>query len=331
MALRQRALEGLAVSASPLVSIGVPIFNGDRYVRAALEGIAAQTFQDYEVVVVDNGSNDGTAEICKGYAAADPRIRYIRYESTIPVVDNFCRAANLARGTYFCWWAADDQRPPKAIERAVEVFRRHSDTVMVHGAVEVNLALEGRMMVVANDFVGDEPDPARRVAAVARHLQHNAMLYGLYRRDMMSRAVFRQHRGQDTLFCIQMALIGPIRWMPDVMIRYRHVTANTDSLFGRPHVISLRGLVAWPTNRFKCLLVLYYGCRYLLRESGSSLITRLRATTAFVRAFTTRFGRHLIAEIAFVISAPVAVVLRPLMLVLKKINPLWSTETAVTR
>ena len=255
-------MEGVAVNSSPLVSIGLPVFNGERYIQSALESIAGQTFQDYEVVLADNGSTDGTAAICRRFAAADPRIRYHRYDSTIPLLGNFWRVVDLAQGRYFCWWCADDRRPPAAIERAVEVFRQHPDTVMVHGAIEADLALLNRMFVAPNNFVADHADPAKRVASVTRHLEHNAMSYALYRRDVMSRAVMRQHRGHDTLYCIQMALIGPIRRMPGVMIRYRHVTSNTDSPMGRPRVISLRGLVAWPTNRFKCLISLYYGCRY---------------------------------------------------------------------
>jgi hypothetical protein len=199
---------------------------------------------------------------------------------------------------------------------------------MVHGTVELDLALEQRVLIVANDFLADQSDPATRVAALTRYLQHNAMLYGLYRREAMSRAVFRQHRGQDTLFLLQMALIGKIRRMPGVMIRYRHITETTDNPIARRFTITLRGLVAWPTNRFKCLLVLYRGIAYLMGESGSPVVTRVRATTAFVWTFIRRFRRHLGPELVYALSAPLGWLLRPFIFLLKRTNHGWSSEAA---
>jgi len=60
----------------PRVSIGVPVYNGERYLAQALESIFAQTYQNFELIISDNGSSDGTEAICRGYAAADSRIRY---------------------------------------------------------------------------------------------------------------------------------------------------------------------------------------------------------------------------------------------------------------
>jgi glycosyltransferase involved in cell wall biosynthesis len=319
-----------AAAAPPLVSIALPVFNGERYLRTALDCIAAQTCRDYELVIVDNGSTDRTPEICHEYAARDPRIRYVRYEGTVPVVDNFWRAFQHTRGTFFLWNAADDTRPCDAIDRALEVFRRHPDTVMVHGPVELDLPLEGRTIVVANDVAADGPNPAARVAAIARRLRHNGMLYGVYRRDALARVVFRQHFGQDFLVCLQMALIGPIRYLERPIVRYRHVQGPTDNPMYERRPLTLRRLVAWPVTGYKCLFVLWRGCRYLLREPGSARTARVLASAAYVGAFTARFWRHLATELVLVAGAPAAWALRLLIDALRgwnrRIPPVASTQ-----
>lgn len=295
----------------PLVSIAVPVYNGAKCVRTALDDLAAQTFRDYELVIVDNGSTDATAEICQARASEDPRIRYIRYEGTIPAADNFWRSVQLARGRYFAWNAADDRRPADAIERAMEVFRQYPDTVMVHGPVELDLVAEHRTLVVDNDVAADGTSPAERVAALCGRLRHNGMLYGLYRRDMLRRVILGPNRGHDSLVCLQMALIGPIRYVREPLVRYLHVHGPVDDpMYTRPRA-TLRSMLAWPSNRFKCWLVLGRGSGYLLREQGTPVMARLAATAAFMRTFYRRYASYLVVESMFAFVAPVACLLWP--------------------
>ena len=69
----------------PRVSIGMPIYNGERYLRSALDSLLAQTFEAFEIIISDNASTDATPAICSAYAAKDPRIRYYRNERNIGV------------------------------------------------------------------------------------------------------------------------------------------------------------------------------------------------------------------------------------------------------
>lgn len=317
-------------AATPLVSIGMPLYNAGRYVRRTLEMIAAQTFQDYELVIVDNGSRDETGTICREFAAKDPRIRYHRFEHTIPLVANFCRARDLSRGTYFLWQAADDWRPADAIARAVAVFEKYPDTVLVHGPVDLVIP-NGEPVSVANRVEAISADAAERVATVVAQLQHNAMLYGLYGLDALRRAVFRQHRGQDTLVLYQMAQLGPIRRLSDPLVRYRHTAGPLDDPLGSPRRLSLRELAAWPTVRFKCLLVFARGVWYLGSARGVDAVTRARVTRAFTGAFLGRYGSHLARELALLVVAPAAIVFRPVVVALKAMGVVRPRETASAR
>lgn len=94
---------------SPQVSIGMPVYNGEPFIREALDSLLAQTFTDFELIISDNGSTDATEAICKEYAAKDERIRYVRHRKNRGGSANFWFVLNEAVAKYFMWAAADDR------------------------------------------------------------------------------------------------------------------------------------------------------------------------------------------------------------------------------
>lgn len=96
-------------SKSPKVSIGMPVYNGEKFIRQALDSLLDQTFTDFELIISDNASTDETRQICLGYAEKDGRIRYYRNDTKIEPISNFNRVLNLASGKYFMWAAHDDK------------------------------------------------------------------------------------------------------------------------------------------------------------------------------------------------------------------------------
>jgi len=96
-------------SMPPLVSIGMPVYNGARYIREALDSLLGQTFTDFELIISDNASTDSTEAICREYAAKDQRIRYIRQSHNLGASGNFKFVLDQALGEYFMWAAHDDK------------------------------------------------------------------------------------------------------------------------------------------------------------------------------------------------------------------------------
>jgi len=94
---------------APLVSIGFPIYNGAAHLPDVIDRILSQSHSDFELILCDNASTDNTREICLGYAAQDPRVRYHRQPENIGPARNFAYVMRLARGKYFSWVAHDDQ------------------------------------------------------------------------------------------------------------------------------------------------------------------------------------------------------------------------------
>src|SRR5688572_28337892 len=93
---------------APLVSIGLPVYNGERFLSEALDSLLGQTLADFELIVSDNASTDRTAEICLAYAARDARVRYVRQQTNIGAIRNWNFVARQARGQYFKWASAND-------------------------------------------------------------------------------------------------------------------------------------------------------------------------------------------------------------------------------
>src|SRR5215212_10104103 len=107
---------------TPRVTVGIPVYNGAKYLGQAIESVLAQTFADFELIICDNASTDATAAIALDYAARDPRVRYARNRENLGVGRNFNRLIELGMGQYFKWLAADDVIAPEFLERCVEAL-----------------------------------------------------------------------------------------------------------------------------------------------------------------------------------------------------------------
>ena len=113
----------------PKVSIGMPIYNGELFISETLDSLLAQTFTDYELIISDNASVDGTEMICRKYVANDKRIRYIRQKHNIGASANFRFVLDQAKGSFFMWSAADDVRSLDFVEVNVKFLEANPDYV----------------------------------------------------------------------------------------------------------------------------------------------------------------------------------------------------------
>jgi glycosyltransferase involved in cell wall biosynthesis len=92
----------------PELTIGMPVYNGEKYIREALDSLLKQSFRDFELIISDNASIDGTQAICQSYLDRDPRIRYVRQPANLGALKNFCFVLQEANAQYFMWAACDD-------------------------------------------------------------------------------------------------------------------------------------------------------------------------------------------------------------------------------
>mgnify|MGYP001066964312 CR=1 FL=1 len=116
----------------PRVSIGLPVFNGEKYLEEALDSILAQTYQDFELIISDNASTDHTQQICLDYVTKDSRIRYYRNKQNLGAPRNFNKVFKLSSGEYFKWAAYDDLIAPEYIHKCVNVLNNDPSIVLCH-------------------------------------------------------------------------------------------------------------------------------------------------------------------------------------------------------
>jgi len=127
----------------PRVSIGMPVYNGEKYIRGALESLLAQAFVDFELIISDNASIDGTAAICLEYQSRDSRIRYYRQNENRGPAGNFAYVLNVSTADYFMWAAVDDRWHPSFVETMVQSLDFNPNVGLAFSQVSIcNLATD---------------------------------------------------------------------------------------------------------------------------------------------------------------------------------------------
>ena len=119
------------------VSIGIPVYNGEKYLAAALDSLLAQSFRDFEIVISDNASTDRTAEICRCYQNKDARVRYFRSDQNLGAAWNHNRVIELSSAPLFKWAACDDLHDPLYLARCVDALHNDSGVVLSHTYLRV--------------------------------------------------------------------------------------------------------------------------------------------------------------------------------------------------
>jgi glycosyltransferase involved in cell wall biosynthesis len=158
----------------PRASIGMPVYNGERFLKEALDSILAQTFEDFELIISDNASTDRTQEICRVYAAQDRRIRYYRNEQNLGAAWNYNRVFELSTGEYFKWATHDDLCAPEYLERCVEVLDHHPAVVLCYPRT---ISIDEHGERIGDDFDGlnlRSPRPHERY----EHYHNRFRFYG---------------------------------------------------------------------------------------------------------------------------------------------------------
>jgi glycosyltransferase involved in cell wall biosynthesis len=198
-----------------LVSVGLPVFNGEDSICQALDSLLAQSYSNFEVNISDNASTDRTREICLSYCGKDERIRYHQNPVNLGILPNWRRVLELASGEYFMWAAHDDYWSPNYIETLLDCLLAHPQAVLAAGKTEY-VDGTGRL------HHGMEPDHAPRPskggrADIARQLllQHATnWLHGLYRRHELLKlppTLFVEDAwGSDVLFLLETCLSHPV-------------------------------------------------------------------------------------------------------------------------
>ncbi len=208
--------------ADPVVSVGVPVFNGAQHLETALQSLVEQTYSDLEIIISDNASTDGTEAIAARFAAADPRVRYIRQPRNLGAAANFAHCLSLARGRYFRWAAADDVSGATFVERCVEVLEADPGVVLAYPKTQF-IDAGGEVLENYEDRMHLAQDrPSDRFKALLEKLRRCNVIFGLTRTAALRTCrPLGAYSGSDVIVLGDLALRGRFHEVPEVLFSRR--------------------------------------------------------------------------------------------------------------
>lgn len=224
----------------PVVTVGLPVFNGERYLAETLDALLGQTFGDFELLISDNASADETEAICRRYVAGDRRIRYHRQAVNVGAAPNFNGTVAEARGRYFKWAAHDDLVDPRFLAEAVRALDERPEVVWCQSRVGF-VGSDGQPLAsgmrdggLGMSYVEDrnadasvtrasaEPDQRFRAVLLETVGGGNWDVFGLTRTAVLRQTrLQRSFYGADKVVVAELALRGRYHEIPERLFEVR--------------------------------------------------------------------------------------------------------------
>lgn len=211
----------------PLISVGIPAYNSAAHIGFTIEGLLAQSFADFEIIVSDNASDDGTRDIVEKYMRRDARVRYERHPVNIGANPNYSHLVHIARGGYFKWSSSSDWCAPAFLECCLDDLSAHEDAVL---AVPRTCFFQDHPDVAEeclDDFAILDESPAARFRHLYSALTLNNAMNGLIRMSALRRTrLIDSYMGADIVLMGHLALMGKFRLI-DQRLFYRRMDRAT--------------------------------------------------------------------------------------------------------
>ena len=225
----------------PLISCIMPAYNAARFLRIAIDSILAQTYENFELIIVNDGSSDDTEKIILSYN--DPRIVYLKNEKNIKLIKTLNRGIDIARGDFISRMDSDDQALPTLFETELKEFSRHQEVGIVN-TLTYHMSEDGKH-VRKNRYVTRLSSQAISVICPLRNvISHPGVMV---RTELMKKYKYRDdervmHLEDKDLWC-RMFMDGVIcRTIKKRLLRYRTSPSSINAVFGRERLDRSRDL-----------------------------------------------------------------------------------------
>jgi glycosyltransferase involved in cell wall biosynthesis len=214
----------------PQISVGMPVYNGEKYLTEAIESILAQSFSPFELIISDNASTDQTDEICRAYASKDNRIKYVRHEVNIGGPRNWNFVFTLSKGKYFKWASANDLCAQDLIEKCKAILDEHEDVALCYSRTRL-IDEQGKVIEDYEDTLDlQSPDPYNRFIALLSNLRLNNPQGGLFRSSVLKRTKLeRLYPGGDIPLMAEVALFGKFYEVPEFLF-FRRMSSDASTV-----------------------------------------------------------------------------------------------------
>lgn len=221
---------------NPLVTIGIPVFNGEKLLKKRMESILNQTYQNFEIIISDNASTDNTSEICKEFLENNEKIHYFKQEKNFGYVNNFNYLIKEARGKYFTIAAVDDTWEKRFLEKNINVLENNKEIVGSIGIVkyfgnnenknEPSKITRTLKKIARKQNVDISEKHVQTVSGkfeqkVDKYLRFNqgSFVYGVYRRDAIQKNLILGPLAMwDLAFILNIIKFGDLHVINEVLL-----------------------------------------------------------------------------------------------------------------
>lgn len=269
---------------NPIVSVGMPVYNGDNYISQAIDSILSQTYKDFELIISDNASTDNTMAICRSYADKDRRICYHRNENNLGAAWNFNQVFYLARGKYFQWACHDDVWTSTLLERYVDVMDRMPEVVLCYSKT-LFINEDGNPI---RSLIGrpnlEDPSPSQRFRLFLKyHPNECNPVLGLFRAHLLKKTpLMGNYPASDMILLGEIALHGKFFEIPEFLFLRRdhpgtsyraHPKFEDRAVFmdptqkGKIQLTTWRWIYEWFKSSFRCPISMFERIRCVLELS----------------------------------------------------------------
>ena len=220
----------------PLVSIGLPVFNGEDFLENALDSILSQTYSNIEVIVCDNASTDRTSSIVAIYNEKDDRIKYHRQDINIGAAGNYNSTFELSKGKYFKWAAHDDVMHENYIEQCVQILESDSSTSLVQslvGQIDENGNVTSHSYTGIDDTISENSSIRTQFRILMQERGAWVRIFGLIRSDILRNTpLIDKYVGSDLTLLGELGLNGKVKDIDTVLFwRREHSRTSTRGEF----------------------------------------------------------------------------------------------------
>jgi len=285
---------------NPIVTIGLPVFNGEKLLKKRLDSIISQTFSDFKVLISDNDSTDNTQKICYDYLSKDSRIEYFRQEKNIGM-NNFWFLLDEAKSKYFVWAAVDDWWLPQFLEKNVKILESNNKFVGSISKIEYDdmnhvKTKSPKFSKIKKYYSYDEypksPDFENRVKFYLR-LNRGENIYSIFHTDIIKK--FRKIKkcvGLDLAIILGVLKYGEINIIDEVLM-YRSakgLSGITNRKFST--IFNEHGFLGkiFPFLPFSIWIARNLGLKVLIQNLDYLLFINLSATKYQLKHMGKRSG-----------------------------------------
>jgi glycosyltransferase involved in cell wall biosynthesis len=211
-----------------LISIGMPVFNGEKFISTAISSLLKQTYSHFELIISDNASTDDTKNICTSFANKDNRIQYFRQNSNRGATENFKFVLDKAKGKYFMWAAADDYWNFNLLIRSLNILEKMENINFIFFSFRlssINFGIYEKRNINIFKFIKNESRHERMISFLnMHHLSHKCnLVYSLFRIDFIKSAWNIKDISNDGLLSLSILSLGRGEILSDYLFSKRYI------------------------------------------------------------------------------------------------------------